>query len=158
MTDSRRTISGAHREYRFEVVENTLIAIWWLKPEIASLVALVHQLRALHDNHPKGIFLYNVITATTEMPEPAAREALRDHFSSMRGKLFAAALIVEKPGIHGSLSRAVLTTIYTLSRAPFSMKIFSSRRAAAHWLAEHPMAIPAEAILTRIESMARSAS
>ncbi len=87
------------------------------------------------------------------MPEPGAREALRDHFSFMRGKLVAAALVVERPGIQGSLSRAVLTTIYTLSRAPFSMKIFSSRRAAARWLAEHPTAISADLVLTRIESM-----
>ncbi|MEI9950254.1 MAG: hypothetical protein WDO74_15075 [Pseudomonadota bacterium] len=138
-------------------MQNTLIAIWWLEPEIASLVALVHQLRALHDSHPEGIFLYNVITATTEMPQPAAREALREHFSSMRGKLIAAALIVERPGIQGSLSRAVLTTIYTLSRSPFAMKIFSSRRTAAEWLAGHPRALPANLILTRIESLAASA-
>ncbi|MEI9937890.1 MAG: hypothetical protein WDO69_11790 [Pseudomonadota bacterium] len=157
MADSRQTISDAHLGYRFEVVQNTLIAIWWLKPEIANLVALVHRLRTLHDNHPKGIFLYNVITATTEIPEPAAREALRDHFSSMRGKLVAAALVVERPGIQGSLSRAVLTTIYTLSRSPFSMKIFSSRPAAAEWLAQHPTAVPADVVLTRIQAMSKSA-
>ena len=159
VTDSQRGVLAPEpgRGYRIEAVGNTLVVAWWLEPEISNLVAVLHGLRDLHVRHPQGIFLFNVITAATKMPKPAVREVLREHFSSMRGKLLAAALVVEKPGIQGSLTRAVLTTVHTLSRAPFAMKLFSNRRAGARWLAGHPTAMPANLILTSAESLVASA-
>jgi hypothetical protein len=88
------------------------------------------------------------------MPGPAARETLREHFEQVRGRLAAMAVVLEKSGIEGALSRTVLTTVVTLSRRPFTLKVFSDRRDASVWLASQgaaPSAVEAMAAMRRLE-------
>ena len=53
-------------------------------------------------------------------------------FSAMRGRLLG--MVTEKTGNEGSVSRAVSSTLITIRRQPFPMRIFAVRRDAATWL------------------------
>lgn len=113
---------------------DTLVVVWQGEPSAARLVALADEMRELAHAHRSRVFLYNVITASTAMPGPEARETLRVQFESMRGQLAAAAIVLEKVGLEGTLSRTVLSTVLTISHRPFPMRVFPARRDAATWL------------------------
>jgi hypothetical protein len=81
------------------------------------------ELDTLSRRHPGGIHVLNVITEATGMPDHHARELLRLQFETMRGRVLALAIVLEKRGVLASLSRAVLSTVLVLSRRPFPMKI-----------------------------------
>lgn len=127
-------------------VRDTLVAIWRGEPTPERLGALADQLRAVAQRSSGRVYLYNVITPETRVPSPAARSALQSHFISMRGQLIAAAIVLEKTGAQGALSRAILKTLLTITRQPFPMRVFSVRKDALAWLASqgcgaHPNAL-----------------
>jgi hypothetical protein len=115
-------------------LDNTLVAVWSGKPTVARLNTLVQALRQTYVAHPEGVYLYNLITVRTAMPDKAARELLAKQFESMRGKLLAAAIVLEHSGIQYTLSRAVIATLMTITRNPFALKTFDDRAVAAMWL------------------------
>lgn len=117
-------------------VQNTLLAVWWGAPDVHELARHYREIESVCGASKDGAFLLGVITPSTLIPGPAAREALRAQFERVRGRLLALAVVMEKTGIEGTLSRTVLTTLLTLSRRPFAMKIFADRRSALLWLAE----------------------
>jgi hypothetical protein len=65
------------------------------------------------------------------MPDSETRRVIVELFESMRSRLKSSAIVLEKSGVDGAMSRAVLSTLVTISRRPFDMKIFSNRDAAA---------------------------
>jgi len=120
--------------YATSGVQDALVAVWCGEPTAERLVALADQMRLLAARSGGRVFLFNVITTTTPVPTTEARAVLQEQFESMRGQLIAAAIVLEKSGLHGSLSRTVLSTLATVTKRPFPMRIFSVRRDAAHWL------------------------
>jgi hypothetical protein len=85
--------------------------------------------------HPDGLYVLNVITEQTGMPDNAARNYMGEQFATMRGRIKAMAVVLEKRGVMGTLSRAILNTVATISRRPFEMGILSDRPEGANWLA-----------------------
>jgi hypothetical protein len=124
-------------DHHFEtmVEENTLVAYWVGEPTAERLEAMVEQLRGVWRKHQTGVYLLNVITENTGIPDSATRRAIAGQFESMRNRLRASAIVLEKDGIDGTMSRAILSTLVTISRRPFDMKVFSTRDEAASWLA-----------------------
>jgi hypothetical protein len=120
--------------YATTVVHNTLLAVWSGAPTAARVDVLGEQLREIADRNQSRVFLYNVITHSATVPDAAAREALKKHFVAMRGSLVACAIVLEKTGIEGTLSRTVLSTLVTITRQPFPLRLFAVRRDAASWL------------------------
>ena len=119
--------------FEMSPIDNTLIAVWIGDPSKVRLERLVGKLRELHGQHPKGVYLFNVITGTTGMPDQETRQTIARQFDSMRGRLMA-----YSKGLPGSkLSRTVISTLLTISRRPFALKIFARRDGAATWLSEH---------------------
>ena len=115
-------------------IQSTLVAVWRGDPTPHRVRDLADQMRAIAERSSGRVYLLNVITASTPVPSAAARAALQREWAAMRGTLMAAAIVLEKGGIEGTLSRAVLSTIATATRQPFPMRVFASRRDAATWL------------------------
>lgn len=122
--------------FETRALENTLVAFWIGEPTVARLEAMVEELCELWSKHPSGVFLLNVITEKTGIPDNEARRAIVQQFDSMRNRLKASAIVLEKTGVDGTMSRTILSTLVTISRRPFAMKVFSNRGEAATWLAE----------------------
>ncbi len=120
--------------FQLSNVHNTLVAVWAGKPTAPRLCKLVEAMQALHSQHSDGVYLYNLITARTGMPEKDARELMARQFDSMREKLIAAAVVIEHSGVIYTLSRAVIATVTTIARNPFVLKIFDDRASGAQWL------------------------
>lgn len=116
-------------------VENTLVALWHGECTRPQLEHFGRELERLAARHPRGIYVLNVITDETGMPDNAARAYLEAQFVSMRGRVKATAIVLEKRGIMGTLSRAILNTVLTISKRPFEMGIVGDRSEGALWLA-----------------------
>jgi hypothetical protein len=121
-------------EFRTGSTQSTVVAVWSGEPTAARLAALVRAMRDVYGSNPEGVFLFNVITGRTGMPDKAARDLLARQFEAMRGKLVAAAIVIEHSGVQYTMSRAIIGTLTAIARSPFSMKIFDSRDTAAAWL------------------------
>jgi hypothetical protein len=115
-------------------VQDVVVAIWRGEPNAERITGLGETLRLAARRNADRVYLYNIITNDTPIPNAAAREALQAQFASMRGQLLGAALVLEKLGAEGMLSRAILTTVFTVTRQPFPMRLFSRRRDALVWL------------------------
>lgn len=116
-------------------VENTLVAVWHGECTRTQLEHFGKELERLAARHPRGIYVLNVITEETGMPDNAARAYLEAQFASMRGRVKATAIVLEKRGIMGTLSRAILNTVLTISKRPFEMGIVGDRSEGVLWLA-----------------------
>lgn len=116
-------------------VENTLVAVWHGECTRPQLEHFGRELERLAARHPRGIYVLNVITEETGMPDNAARAYLESQFASMKGRVKATAIVLEKRGIMGTLSRAILNTVLTISKRPFEMGIVGDRSEGALWLA-----------------------
>jgi hypothetical protein len=122
------------RHFETAVEDNTLVAFWTGQPTAERLEVMVEQLQRVWRQHQTGVFLLNVITADTGIPDAETRRVILGQFESMRNRLLAVAIVLEKSGIDATMSRAILSTLVTISRRPFAMKVFSERAAAAAWL------------------------
>jgi len=114
------------RHFETAVEDNTLVAFWTGQPTAERLEVMVEQLQRVWRQHQTGVFLLNVITADTGIPDAETRRVILG--------LLAVAIVLEKSGIDATMSRAILSTLVTISRRPFAMKVFSERAAAAAWL------------------------
>jgi hypothetical protein len=126
--------------------QNALVAVWLGEPDPHHLSEAVAGMEKLHLQFPGRVLMLNVIGETAGMPNAATREALRGQFEQMRGKLAAAAVVIEHRGVLHSLSRAIVTSLVTISRQPFPLKVFGDRGLAAEWLATHRGAPDAAAL------------
>jgi hypothetical protein len=137
------------------VVQDVVVAIWRGEPSSERINGLGETLRVAALRNADRIYLYNIITNDTAIPNAEAREALHTQFASMRGKLIAAAIALEKVGAEGMLSRAILTTLVTVTRQPFPMRIFSRRRDALIWLKNQGCVASAATMSTLAETLWR---
>ncbi|HXK18026.1 MAG TPA: hypothetical protein VNG33_09495 [Polyangiaceae bacterium] len=126
------------RAFEHATLQNTLVAVWFGDPTLSEMRRFVRELQELWALHPAGIHLLNVVGERTNVPDAAVRELIRQQFESMRGRLLCMAVAMEKSGVTGTLSRAVLTTLLTMARRPFKMSIHPQRHEAANWLAQQP--------------------
>jgi hypothetical protein len=117
---------------------SALVAVWLGEPDPRHLAEAVAKMEELHLQFRGRVVMFNVITSSAGMPDNRTREALRQHFEQMRGKLAAVALTIEHRGILHTLSRTIITTLVTMTRQPFPLKIFGARDEAAEWLAGYP--------------------
>ena len=141
--------------FETSVRENTVVAIWMGEPTAERLSAMVEQLRAVWRQYQNGVYLLNVITKDTGIPDGDTRRTIAAQFESMRDRLKASAIVLEKSGVDGTLSRTILSTLVTISRRPFEMKIFSSREAAAAWLTTRGAA-PTQVLTTEMAALERA--
>src|SRR5262245_16391363 len=125
---------GAQPAFQHVTARNTLVAVWTGDPTVDQRARLKAGSDQLALNWRGGIHVLNVISEVTGMPDPPARELLRKQFESVRGRVLSLALVLEKRGILASPSRAILSTLLTLSGRPFEMVIYTSRSDAADWL------------------------
>ncbi len=110
------------------------MAVWTADPSSAGLERMVQQLTELYARNPRGVYLLNVITKSCGIPTPDVRATILRQFVSMRGKLRAAAIVLEKSGIEAALSRAVLSGFVTITKRPFEFKVVDSDVDALRWL------------------------
>lgn len=136
-------------------VQDVVVAIWRGDPNADRISGLGETLRTAARRNADRAYLYNIITHDTPIPNAEAREALQRQFASMRGKMTAAAIVLEKLGAEGALSRAILTTVVTVTRQPFPMRIFARRRDALIWLKNQGCGASAATITTLSESLWR---
>lgn len=122
--------------YSTTIVDNALVALWYGECTAPVLHAFYAELEQHAARHPRGIYVLNVINDSAGMPDDAARAALESQFSAMRGRLLGLVVVLEKRGIMGTLSRAILSTLLTMTKRPFEMTIVSDREEAADWLAQ----------------------
>jgi hypothetical protein len=139
--------------YAMTGVQDTLVAIWRGDPSPDRVDALAAQMRVIAKRNNSRVFLYNVITHSTPVPSAGSRATLQKHFSGMRGTLMGAAMVLEKTGLEGALSRTVLNTLGTIARQPFPMRIFAVRRDAAVWLGNQGSAASGVALTSMAESL-----
>ena len=137
------------------VLESTLVAVWTGDPTLEQMALFGKELEQLAARHPAGIHLFCVVGDATAMPNAAVRELLRQQFETMRGRLLCVAAAMEKSGIAGTLSRAVLSTLLTITRRPFKMTVHMNRRDAAAWRASQPTAPSAGKLLELTAILAR---
>jgi hypothetical protein len=122
--------------FRLGAVGGVLVGIWRGEPTVRRLALLYERLsRAARGGEP-SVLLYNVILPRTPVPSREARSALHRYFDEMRGRILGAAIVLEQDGVEGTLSRTVLSTLTTVTRKPFEMKVFRQRDVAAGWLSE----------------------
>jgi len=143
------------QSYAFEATGDTLVTAWLGDPLPARLTHMVTQLEKIYAKHPRGVFLYSVVTSTAGMPSPEAREVMRRQFHAMRDRLRAAGIVLEKTGVEGTLARTILSTVTTLTRQPFALRTFGDRVSAATWVVKQGATAPASAILACAESLLR---
>lgn len=130
------------------VLGDTLVALWKGDPTAARITALGAELRAVAQRSQGRIFVYNIITASTPVPTYDSLAALQKQFNTMRGQLVALAVVLEKTGVEGTLSRAVLSTTLTVTRQPFPLRIFAQRRDGAGWLGSQSCSIPSDRLVS----------
>jgi hypothetical protein len=135
-------------------LQDTLVVVWRGDPTPERVSALAEHLRGIARRNDGRVFLFNVITATTPLPSPESRTRLQAEFASMRGQLKAASIVLEKMGVDGAVSRAVLSTLITISRRPFPMRVFPARRDAASWLGTVGCSASTAALLSLADSLA----
>jgi hypothetical protein len=135
-------------------VHNTLVALWTGDPTLRQLERFWGELDGLARRQPDGIYVLNVITATTGLPDSHARQLLRLQFETMRGRVLALANVLEQSGVLAALSRTVLSKVLVLSRRPFPMTIHGDVGKGAHWLSRHERA-PVAAKLVEVASTLR---
>ena len=114
---------------------NTLVALWYGDCTLAVLEKFRAELELIATRNPSGIYVLNVISEETGMPDNAARKYLGEQFATMRGRIKAMAVVLEKRGIMGTLSRTILNTVATIARRPFEMSIVGDRSEGASWVA-----------------------
>lgn len=136
-------------------LQDTLVIVWRGEPDVARVDGVANELRIITQRNDDRVFLYNVVTAAMPLPQAKARAALQKHFDAMRGKLIAAAMVVEKTGVEGPLHRAVLSTLITITRQPFAMRVFSARDDGARWLNSQGCRPLASALVLRADALDR---
>lgn len=138
MVSFRLAIESMPGDNHFEtgIEQNTLVAYWVGQPTVERLETMVDQLSSLWRRNQPGVYLFNVITADTGIPDTETRRTIAKQFESMRNRLIASAIVLEKSGVDGTMSRAIISTLLTITRNPFAMKVFGTRDAAAKWLKE----------------------
>ena len=134
-------------------VQDTVVAVWCGDPTGTRVQGLADHLRQVAASSGAPVFLFNVITWSTPVPASEARGVLQVQFDSMRGQVGAAAIVLEKTGLEGSLSRTVLSTLVTITKRPFPMRIFAVRRDAAQWLRSNGCAASPQTLLALAESL-----
>lgn len=151
----RRTIGDMPYDdgHATEAIQDVVVAVWRGDASAERINGLADTLRVAAQRNAERIYLYNIITHDTPIPNAAAREALQIQFASMRGRLMGAAIVLEKVGAEGALSRAILTTVVTVTRQPFPMRIFSRRRDALVWLKKQGCAASAASMTTLSDSL-----
>jgi hypothetical protein len=142
--------------YLVTTVGNTLIALWFGECTLLPLQKFRADLEQLAIRHPGGIYVLNVITEETGMPDNAARKYLGEQFATMRGRIKGLAVVLEKRGIMGTLSRTILNTVATIARRPFEMSIVGDRSEGASWVALRASG-NAGLLLQAVTSLARQA-
>jgi hypothetical protein len=130
------------------VLSDTLVAVWKGDPSAARLTSLGAELRTISQRNEGRVFVYNVITATTPVPTYESLAALQTQFNAMRGQLVALAVVLEKTGVEGTLSRAMLSTVITATRQPFPLRVFADRRDGAGWLGSQNCSIPSDRLVS----------
>jgi len=135
------------RAFAHAVLHHVLVAVWVGDPSVDQVRKFGAELEAVAEFHPSGIYVLNVITAGVGMPDQASRELLRQQFEGMRGRMRAAAIAIEQTGITATLSRAVISTLVTLTRRPFAVSILDHRSKAAQWLSQYPGVVAAEQLV-----------
>jgi hypothetical protein len=137
-------------------VGNTLVAFWYGECTQPVLEKFRGELEQVALRHPGGMYVLNVISEETGMPDNAARKYLGEQFATMRGRIKAMAVVLEKRGIMGTLSRTILNTVATIARRPFEMGIVGDRSEGASWVALRASG-NAGLLLQAITSLARQA-
>jgi hypothetical protein len=137
-------------------VSNTLVAYWYGECTLPALEQFRGELEQVALRHPSGIYVLNVISEETGMPDNAARKYLGEQFATMRGRIKAMAVVLEKRGIMGTLSRTILNTVATIARRPFEMGIVGDRSEGASWVASRASG-NSGLLLQAVTSLARQA-
>jgi hypothetical protein len=138
---------GAAQAYRHAFVGNTLVGLWFGECNLETLGAFSEELSQLAARQPNGVYILNIITDTTGVPDNATRGLLQERFMAMRGRLLACAMVLEKRGIMVTLSRAILTSVMTVAKHPCEQAIFGDRGLAADWLAKRSSSPSVEKLL-----------
>jgi hypothetical protein len=135
-------------------VHDTLVTVWIGEPTPPRLLAIAEQLCQVAERNDGHVFMYNVITPTTIMPSAKGRAALQEQFAVMRGRLSALAIVLEKTGIQGQLARTVLSSIISVARRPFPMRVFGAGAEAATWLVAQGARASVAALTSNAEGLA----
>lgn len=143
------------RAFDYSTLHSTLVAVWAGDPTLEAMHAFAEQLEKLWARHQNGIHVLNIVGEQTGIPDAAVRELLSRQFESMRGRLLGMAMAVEKEGVAGTMSRAVLSTLITITRRPFHMSVHFKRSDAAEWLARQPGAPTAAQLLEMAAALER---
>lgn len=128
-------------------IQDTLVAVWRGDPTAARVTLFGGELRAVAQRNRGRVFCFNVITAATPVPTHDGLAALQKQFHALRGQLIALAIILEKTGVEGTLSRAVLSTTVTVTRQPFPLRVFAQRKEGAGWLGSQTCSIPSDRLI-----------
>jgi hypothetical protein len=136
-------------------LQNTLVAVWVGDPTTEGMLLFFAELEKLCARYPSGIYVLNVIGERTGIPDASVRQLLSRQFEAMRGRVLCLAVAMEKAGIAGTMSRAVLSTLLTMTRRPFQMSVHLQRIDAAKWLAQQPGAPPAAQLLEMTTTLER---
>jgi hypothetical protein len=142
------------------LLRNTRVWVVDGKPNTFELEQVANETLELASRSPAGIYTYNLITAEARMPGAAERALMQQHFEQLRGKLIAAAVVVETSGISGMLARTLLSTLITASKRPFQLRVFADRATASAWLSGHagtPPTADMQAVANTIERKLRLA-
>jgi hypothetical protein len=141
--------------FQHVALQNTLVVLWTGDPTVEQIELFGRELEILVQRRPDGIHVLNVITEHIGMPDSEGRECLRRQFVAMGGRVLSLAIVLEKRGISGSLSRAMLSTLVTLSRRPFPMTIHVKRSDAVDQLSLLKGVPPAARLLELLQSLER---
>lgn len=141
--------------FEHTTLHSTLVAVWVADPTLEAMRSFANELEKLWSRHRSGIQVLNIVGETTGIPDAPVRQLLSQQFESMRGRLLCMAVAVEKEGVAGTMSRAVLSTLLTITRRPFQMSVHFQRGQAAEWLAQQPNTPSAAQLLDVAASLDR---
>ncbi len=115
--------------------DNTLLTTWRDTVTVEALEITRIASHALHDQHPGGIVVFNVIPQVVPIPSSEVRKKASDVLGETGGHVLCTVTVVGGNGFWTSAARAVVATITLFSRAPHPHRVFATIEEGAAWAA-----------------------
>lgn len=118
------------------VFRNVIISYSLGEPNRGYMASWIKSIESLGRTYPRAVACIIIIDGSAKPPSEAIRSEIKDAIAKVAPHLRALAQVVEGSGFASAAKRSALSFIALVARFPFPLKIFGTRREAAHWVRE----------------------
>ncbi|MET0387426.1 MAG: hypothetical protein ABW321_15765 [Polyangiales bacterium] len=137
-------------DYTTAVSGPLVVQIWHKATTVQGVDSLSLALAGQLKTH-KSVFVLHV-TMTTQAPDGAARDRIRQITGDYSERTLASALVFEGMGFGAATVRAVVAGIALVARHPFPYRVFAYVGAALEWFASFPLEPAHAAIIAQAQA------